>query len=251
VTSTINARERLATGGLNAPLSPWRIVREPHWLLRDLAPTSVELHRPAEYIKGVALWRQVRQQGFTMLGCRRARTLHRLAAFVERHGVPGAIVDCGVWNGGSSAIMAHAAPTRTVWAFDSFEGLPKPGPEDQQAEGWAGSCLGREDNVREAFRRFARGEQVRIVKGWFADTFPRTRDRIGPIALLHADGDWYDSVKLTLNSLYDRITSGGWMVVDDYSIWSGARMAVDEFRSARAITSPLCRAEASAYWQVR
>jgi len=251
VTSQPQRPETLATGELNAPLSPGRILRQPSWLLHDLAPMAVELRDPRTYVAGVRLWRSVRQQGFTMLGCRRARTLYRLARQVQRLDVPGALVDCGVWNGGSTAMLAAGAPTRTAWAFDSFEGLPSPSDEDEEVEAadWEGSCLGREENVRDAMKRFADPRQLRIVKGWFDETLTAHAAEIGPIAVLHADGDWYDSVRLTLDVLYEGVSHGGWVVVDDYDAWSGARKAVDGFRTEHDIFSPLCHAEASVYWR--
>lgn len=185
-----------------------------------------------------------------MLGCRRARTLYRLAAAAERGGIPGALVDCGAWNGGSTAILAAGAPSRTAWAFDSFEGLPAPSDRDgADAAAWEGSCLGREQHVHEAFRRFADPEQLRIVKGWFDESLPANARAVGPIAVLHADGDWFDSVKVTLDVLYDQVSSGGWVIVDDYGAWSGAHEAVDLFRAERCVLSPLVRVEASAYWR--
>jgi len=242
--------DRLGTGELNEPLALGRILRRPRWIVDDLAPTRAELAHPLIFLRGVALWSRVRQQGFTMIGCRRGRTLFRLAAAVVRTEVPGALVDCGVWNGGSTALLAAAAPRRDVWAFDSFEGLPAPGAEDgDDAAQWQASCVGREENVVEAFRRFAAPQQLRVVKGWFEDSLPQHAQRIGPIAVLHADGDWYSSVRVTLDSLYDSISPGGYVVVDDYSVWSGARRAVDEFRSVNGIDAPLQRAEASAYWR--
>jgi hypothetical protein len=247
---TVSDRDALATGSLRTPLSLTRILRQPRWLVRDLAPMPAELRDPLVYARGVYLWRRVRQDGYTMLGCRRGRTLYRLAVAIERRRIPGAVVDCGACNGGSTAIMAAGAPSRTAWAFDSFEGLPDPREIDgQDADGWGGSCLGREENVREAFVRYARPEQLQIVKGWFEDTLASSAEVIGPIALLHADGDFYDPVKLTLEVLYDRISPGGWVVVDDYANWPGARKAVDHFRAERKIAEPLQRAEGSAYWQ--
>lgn len=246
----LSKSERVATGELNQPLSPRRILRQPFWLLRNLAPMPVELRRPMVYFQGVALWVRVRQQGFTMLGCRRARTLYRLAAEVERSAIPGALVDCGVWNGGSTAMMAAAASTRPVWAFDSFEGLPTPDERDgPDALTWEASCVGREENVAEALRRFARSDRLRIVKGWFDESLPAYASAVGPIALLHADGDWYESVRATLDNMYEGVSPGGYVVVDDYNVWSGARQAVDEFRKERHITAPLLQAEASAYWK--
>lgn len=185
-----------------------------------------------------------------MVGCRRGRTLFRLAAEVERNNVPGSLVDCGVWNGGSTVLLAAAAPSRQAWAFDSFEGLPPAGEVDgDQAPAWESSCVGRIENVEEAFRRFALPRQLHVVKGWFNETLPAHAQSVAPIAVLHADGDWYESVRVTLDSLYDSISPGGYVIVDDYSVWSGARRAVDDFRRDRCIDAPLRRAEASAYWQ--
>ena len=242
--------ERLGTGDLNQPLRLRRVLRQPRWLVDDLAPMRVELRRPLTLLRGLALWARVRQQGFTMIGCRRGRTLYRLATQVERNRIPGTLVDCGVWNGGSSAMLAAGAPSRQTWAFDSFEGLPEPGPEDgSAASAWRASCVGREEHVAEAFRRFARPQQLRVVKGWFVESLPEHAVAVSPIAVLHADGDWYASVTVTLESLYDCVSPGGFVIVDDYNVWSGARQAVDDFRAARRIVAPLQRAEASAYWQ--
>ncbi len=249
---TSTTREnRPPKGRLNPPLPMRRIAKQPRWLLDDLAPTRAEIGRPWQYAHSVLLWTRIRQRGYTMLGCRRGRTLFRLAREVDRRSIPGALVDCGVWNGGSTALLSAGAPSREVYAFDSFEGLPAPdeqvdGEHTVDREGW---CLGVEDNVRDALRRFGSPQRLHIVKGWFEDTFPREVGSVGPIAVLHADGDWYLSVRLTLETFYDRISPGGFVVVDDYGVWSGARKAVDEFRIARSIKEPLTTVEAAAYWR--
>lgn len=244
-------RAKPPKGQVNRPLALRRIVRQPSWLVKDLAPMRIEARRPLEYVRGVMLWARVRQAGFTMLGCRRGRTLYRLAREAVRRSIPGALVDCGVWNGGSTALLSAGAPLRATYAFDSFEGLPAP---DERADGpasseWVGECLGLEENVREAVRRFGSPECLHIVRGWFKDTFPGAVDTIGAIAVLHADGDWYDSIRLTLETFYDHVSPGGFVVVDDYGVWSGARQAVDEFRASRAVTSRLVVVEAAAYWR--
>jgi hypothetical protein len=244
-------RARPPKGRLNRPLPLRRIAEQPSWLFKDLAPTGPEIRRPRQYVHSVLLWKNVRQRGYTMLGCRRGRTLYRLAREIDRSGIPGALVDCGVWNGGSTALLSAGAPSREVYAFDSFEGLP---PPDEQLDGEAsldreGWCLGVEDNVRDALRRYGSAERLHIVKGWFEDTFPREASSVGPIAVLHADGDWYASVRLTLETFYHRVSPGGFVAVDDYGVWSGARQAVDEFRLARSIEEPLVRVEAAAYWR--
>ncbi|MCL2419340.1 MAG: hypothetical protein FWD04_08610, partial [Conexibacteraceae bacterium] len=69
-------RDALATGELRSRLQLRRLLRQPRWVLDDLGPTRGELRDPAEYLQGIRLWHRVRQDGYTMLGCRRARTLH-------------------------------------------------------------------------------------------------------------------------------------------------------------------------------
>jgi O-methyltransferase len=106
-----------------------------------------------------------------MLGSRRGRQLHRLADEVERLKVPGSLVDSGAWNDGSTVLMAAAAPDREVWAFDSFEGLPKPGVLDgDESAGFAGEMPGSEGKLREGFERFVPGARLHVRAGWFEDT---------------------------------------------------------------------------------
>lgn len=226
-----------------------RIRHRPAWLLDDLAPTAEERADLAGYARGVALWYRLRQGGFTMLGCRRGRTLRRLAADAERQGVEGALVDCGVWNGGSSVLLASGAPGRQTWCFDSFAGLPAPSADDgERSVGWHGACHGSVAAVASAFSRFAPSTPYRIVEGWFADTFP-TVD-IPSIAVLHADGDWHDSIDLTLRTFYPRLAEGGFVIVDDYGLWDGARRATDTFRAEAGIAAPLRSVDGNAVcWQ--
>ncbi len=228
-----------------------RVLANPSWLWRDFAPSLEEVRDPRSYYNGLRLWLRVRQSGYTMLGCRRGRTLYRLATRVERLGIPGALLDCGAWNGGSSALLSAGAPSREVWAFDSFEGLPPSGPLDGRANvNWLDNCRAAEENVREAFCRFAHPERLRVVKGWFAHTFPTVVPEIPAVALLHADSDWYDSVLLTLETFYSRVSRGGYVVIDDYNFWAGAHEATDDFRQRLGIVSPLRPIDDNAvYWQ--
>jgi len=220
-------------------------------LVRAVRPSAAELAQPVTYVRGALLHYRLLKGDYTMISSRRGRTLHRLAREVEERGLPGALVDCGVYNGGSTALLSAGAPTRPAWAFDSFEGLPEPGPRDDDAGAeFTGDCLGSQARVREAFERFAHPERLEIVKGWFDDTVAEAAPRIGEIAILHCDGDWYDSVKVPLEVLYPQVVSGGYVVIDDYGYWAGARRAADDFRAAHSIHAPLRWAdEATAYWQ--
>ena len=189
--------------------------------------------------------------GYTMLGSRRGRTLYRLARDAARRGVPGSLVDCGVWNGGSSILMSLGAPDRTVWCFDSFQGLPAPGEQDDE-ESWrfVGDCVGSEAKLREGFSRLAPDAHVEVRPGWFADTLEPAAESINSIAVLHCDGDWYESVRLTLDVFYGKVSPGGYVVIDDYGTWTGARRATDELRRAVGDRGRLVRVDHTGrYWR--
>lgn len=148
----------------------------------------------------------------------------------------GAAVECGVWRGGSAAMIARADPERALWLFDSWQGLPEPGPLDVAPGGKrvaAGENLATEDDVRKAFR----GTHVtpHLVAGWFEDTLPARKGEIGSIGILHLDGDWYESIMVCLRELHDQVVPGGIVAVDDYGHWEGCRVAVDEFLAGRDV----------------
>jgi O-methyltransferase len=182
-----------------------------------------------------------------MLASRHGRDLVRLAEDVERRGVPGDLVDCGVWNGGSTLLLASGAPSRDAWAFDSFEGLPEPTEVDPDyAREWVGKLVGSEQRLRQGFRDYGLENPLHVVKGWFEDTLPAQASKIDRIAVLHVDADWYESVALVLRTLYPKLTPGGWVIVDDYRTWSGAKLAVDEVRREMGLDAQILGHH---YWQ--
>jgi O-methyltransferase len=234
------AAARLLEMRLTGPGTPW-----------DMAPRLKELDRPRRYLDGARLQRRLRREGYTMTSSRRGRALHRLAATAAEARVPGALVDCGVWNGGSTVLLSRGAPEREVWAFDSFEGLPEPGKLDGAASlDHVGDCLGSEERLREAFRLYGDPARLNVRKGWFEETFRSTVEEIDSVAVLHCDGDWYDSVLLTLETFYPLVSPGGFVVIDDYGHWVGAREATDEFRRRLGIDAPLQRVDYTGrYWR--
>jgi predicted O-methyltransferase YrrM len=165
--------------------------------------------------------------------------------YAVSHEIPGDIVECGTARGGSAALMGLTlkrlnASERKLWVFDTFEGLPSPTADDPDfeiAKLYTGTCLGSIEDVSASFDRLGISGQVELVKGLFQDTLPKAR--IGKIAVLHIDGDWYDSVKTCLENLYDRVVEGGVIQIDDYGFWKGARKAVDEFFQSRSIIADL------------
>ena len=188
---------------------------------------------------------------YTMLNHSRARALYDGVCEVVARDIPGDIVECGVARGGSAALMAltlrsrcdaarFSSDSRKILAFDTFEGLPPPTADDPDyeiARHWTGQCRGEEAEVHALFGGLGVADITECIKGTFQETLPRWQG--GRIALLHLDGDWYDSIRVCLEHLWDRVSPGGIVQIDDYGAWAGARKAVDEFVSARNITAPL------------
>ena len=185
--------------------------------------------------------------------------VHELATLIEEKKIPGAFVECGVWKGGCSALMAEAAKKggegRLTWMFDSFEGLPQPTEIDgAEAKKMArnriagemkpiGELVGTLENTQTILEKFKIDRtKVRIVKGWFQDTLPKNRAGIGPIALLRLDGDWHESTRTCLENLFDQVVPGGYIIIDDYGHWEGCKKAVDAFLSARRLNVELIKA---------
>ena len=177
----------------------------------------------------------------------RLKLLYELSQKITAEHIPGDIVECGVYNGGSAAIMTSpqtlSAEPRTTWLFDSFEGLPAPTSKDgvyEQQHYYKGWCAGSVQKVEEIFRKLNLDlGKVRIIKGWFDQTFPREASNIENIALLHIDADWYESVKICLDTFYPKVVRGGYIEFDDYGTWEGCKKAVDEYFAREHINVPL------------
>jgi O-methyltransferase len=186
-----------------------------------------------------------------MLGPRRGRMLHRLVEEVDRAGVPGALVDGVVWNGGSTILLSAAAPERNVCGRSTrSRGLPEPNELDgRESEGLGGELVGSEQKLREGFERFAHPARLHVRAGWFEETLEDAAGEIGPVAVLHCDGDWYDSVLLTLEVMYPLVSPGGFVVIDDYGTFPGARRATDDYRLRVGEGAPLRRIDQTGrYW---
>lgn len=196
----------------------------------------------------------------TMIGMKRLDNIQLCVENVLQDNVPGDLVEAGVWRGGATILMRgilkDAGDTdRKVWVADSFEGLPKPDveryPKDEGLDLWRLGFLSVPlDKVRENFRRYGLlDDQVRFLKGWFKDTLPTAP--IEGIAVLRLDGDMYESIMDTLRALYHKVSSGGFVIVDDYYILPPCRAAVDEFRSANGIFSEVWKIDfCGAYWRI-
>lgn len=144
-----------------------------------------------------------------------------------RQAPPGAIVETGCWKGGCGAYMAVSG--RPTFLFDSFVGFDKFTAEDLDIVDKRGEDLSYIATPEEDAHNIARALKVNvtIVKGFFKDTLSRTET--GPIAILRLDSDTYHSTREVLNTLFERVVPGGFIIIDDYESFSGCRKAVYEF----------------------
>jgi O-methyltransferase len=194
----------------------------------------------------------------TMVGMARLDNLQEAIESVLRESVPGDLIETGVWRGGCCILMkavlrAHGDTSRRVFVADSFQGLPAPDAAKYPAD--AGDTHHVHDflrvskeQVEENFRKYGLLDQdVVFLKGWFKDTLPTAPFR--QLSVMRLDGDMYESTMDGLNNLYDRLSVGGFCIIDDYAL-PGCRKAVDDFRSSRRIREPLIKIDYSGcYWR--
>jgi hypothetical protein len=183
---------------------------------------------------------------FTMTGNDKLHALIQATRYVATHKIPGDVVECGVWRGGSMHAVARTLTacgdqTRDLYLFDTFEGMPPPSEHDVRHDGkpaerllaagakdskvWAVAGL---DDVQAGFEGVPYpADKVHFVKGMVEQTVPA--EVPDTISILRLDTDWYESTAHELLHMWDRLVSGGVLMIDDYGHWKGSRRATDEF----------------------
>jgi O-methyltransferase len=194
----------------------------------------------------------------TMIGLKRLDNIQQCVTDVLEQGVPGDLIETGVWRGGATIFMrailaSHGDTERVVWVADSFEGLPRPSGKYEEDAGdthWMHAALAVSDaEVRANFERYGLlDDQVRFLKGFFQDTLADAP--IDRLAVVRLDGDMYESTIVALDALYPKLSVGGYLIVDDYGALASCRQAVDDYRREHAITEPLIEIDwTGVYWQ--
>jgi hypothetical protein len=196
----------------------------------------------------------------TMVGRARLDNVQQCIEQVLADDVPGDFIEAGVWRGGVCILMRailadRGIVDRTVWVADSFAGIPETTPGSHPAD--AKLRLHQHNNVlaigleqvKENFRRYGLlDKQVEFLRGWFCDTLPTAP--IEQLAVLRLDGDLYESTMDCLVNLYDKLSVGGFVIVDDYWQIEACRAAVTEFREQRSIHDEMMVVDKSCvYWR--
>jgi hypothetical protein len=185
---------------------------------------------------------------YTMTSVQRLVALCDAVQYVVRNQIPGDIVECGVWKGGSMMAVARTLmqagdQSRHLYLFDTYEGMISPSDKDISAAGESASDLLRNEDKEDSesvwcvatldeVRRVVGGigyesTKVHFVKGRIEETLPKMAPE--RISLLRLDTDWYESTRHEMRQLFPRLSKGGVLIIDDYGYWLGARQAIDEY----------------------
>jgi O-methyltransferase len=221
----------------------------------------------------------------SMIGPISLGTLYEQSVYCEKQGIEGDFVECGVWKGGAVGAMAKAnldygKNRRNLHLFDAFDDicLPVASVDGQKAVDDIKKyssvkdeelMQGQLEPIKGVYDEFGGHgtieaclkllvsdikypkEFIHFHKGWFQQTLPIDAAKIDKIAILRLDGDWYDSIKVCLDFLFDKVVKGGIVVIDDYGYYEGCTKAVDEFLTARNIKTFLSYSSTSCRYFVK
>jgi O-methyltransferase len=208
-------------------------------------PKPPEIKFPVDYDEAARdVIRAVRP--WTMTSPEKLNALVYAVRYVVRHQIPGDIVECGVWRGGSmlaiaKTLLENGDTGRDLHLYDTFEGMSEPTEHDKRHDGkpaadmlaasdksagvWAYASF---EDVQATMAESAYpAERIHYYKGKVEDTIPG--DIPEQISILRLDTDWYESTRHELEHLWPRLVPGGVLLLDDYGWWDGAKRAVDEW----------------------
>jgi O-methyltransferase len=188
----------------------------------------------------------------------RIHALCSAVRYIEQAQIEGAVVECGVWRGGSMMAVARTLMNcgrtdRDLYLFDTFEGMTEPGPLDISLKGDSAATLLKQSAKTEEDMLWCYAPMERVVQSLALTKYPASHLHLVPgpveqtlavstpeqIALLRLDTDWYASTKHELDVLFPKLCPGGVLIIDDYGHWQGARRAVDEYMQRHQITMQL------------
>ena len=187
-------------------------------------------------------------KNYTMTSIERMYALYTSVGYIVDNNIPGDLVECGVWRGGSIMVMAYALlakgdTSRKLYLYDTFTGMPRPAGTDLELPGGSKVLETWNDKRQEDYNEWAFSSlsevkknvfstgyppgRIEFVKGKVEDTIPNVIPE--KISLLRLDTDWYESTKHELKHLFPLLQQRGVIIIDDYGSWGGSKAAVDEF----------------------
>ncbi len=202
--------------------------------------------------------RNLTELSHTMIGRKRLDNIQFAIETIIHEDIPGDLIETGIWRGGAcifmkGCLLAFGDNTRTIWAADSFQGVPEPTWEQDAGFDISENVLPiltvSIEEVKELFGRYQLlDDRVKFIEGWFRDTLPNAP--IEKLSLLRLDGDLYESTMDALIPLYDKVVKGGFIIVDDYHSCPPCKKAITDFMAQNNIQIPLITVDGHAvYWR--
>jgi O-methyltransferase len=170
-----------------------------------------------------------RIRSYTMVDMYRCYELWQLAKECSKL-PPGAILEVGVWRGGTGCLIASAVPDTRVYLCDTFAGVPKAKVSTADSMYSGGEHADTSEEVVRGLVTSLRLANLRLLKGVFPDETGRLCS--DPLRFVHVDVDVYQSGKDVLDWVWPRLLPGGVIVFDDYGFetCSGITKLVEEQR---------------------
>lgn len=266
-------RQELEAHNQEQRLNQWlqserrRLIKDYLQLMQNCLSGSIYEDPPLKALGSEKFDPQLREYGWdwpsvahTMIGKKRLENVCALTESILGNGVEGDLIETGVWRGGACIMMravlhAYGITDRSVWLADSFEGLPPPDEKNYPAD--TGDKFHTFDDLRVSMEQVKSNfekynlldDHVKFLKGWFKDTLPTAP--IQKLALLRLDGDMYESTWDALTALYDKVSAGGYVIVDDYHVVEGCKKAIHDFLDQRGLAPTLIEIDGvGVYWRV-
>ena len=196
-----------------------------------------------------------RAQPLTLLTKGQLDLIETLILTLEEQGVPGDLIEAGVWRGGAIILMralldAYGIAGRKVVAADSFAGIPMNArATNDPVDSWNDRWVAPLEEVQQSIRRLGLlDDRIEFVVGFFSDSLRKLAGR--KFALARLDSDSYDSVETSLDHLYPSLSKGGIVIIDDWHL-AGCRQAVEDYRARHGIDDAIVEHEHNAYWVKR
>ncbi len=218
----------------------------------------------------------------TMLPYEQLVSLYEQVIYCEKNNIEGDFVECGVWKAGASGLMAlanlkHSTTRRDIYLFDAFDDICEPDTKNddefiineinkviksKKGKLFTGKLepiqgiydvWGGHGTLKEAITLLNNiinypEDKTHFVKGWFEETTPVYKTRVGKVSILRLDGDWYNSTKVCLENFYPLLVKGGICIVDDYGYNTGCAKAVHEYLDSIGENPLMCKIDVLRYW---
>ncbi len=192
----------------------------------------------------------------TMMNYASLANIEKLTTYTVKNKIQGDFVECGVWRGGCSALVASvllkSKVEKTLHLFDSFddpcEPMPADGEKIKKLLGYSGEVTGKLIATKGYYKKIGKGgpgkekevnalltktvgytqDKVKIYKGWFEHTVPIAAPNIDAVSFFILDCGFYSANKVCMDFLYKKVVSGGVVLIDNYYTSPGCKLAIDQ-----------------------